>query len=1505
MNPAPTRRSLLVNRRRSVAVLVIGAGLLAMVAGAGGAYGSSVASAAFSGGAGTLSIGGTQYAKQGGALTLTVTTSADTECVDVTGAFTGHQQSASPKSSWSFSFTAPAGDGVQTVTASASPRFNSQGVCNGSSQNPGSASYVLDNTGPAVTGALSPTPNGAGWNKSNVSIVWSATDNGSGVGSAPTPANDSVSANTSGTTKTATATDRLGNTGTGSVVVKLDKVAPTITGGRSPAANSNGWNNTNVTTTFSCSDALSGVKSCPTATTLTANGAGQSVSGTATDNADNTASATVGPINIDKVAPTLSGAPTTSPNAAGWYNAPVTIHWACADALSGITGSCPGDDTISGEGTGLSATETVTDNAGNQTTASSSPTVKIDMTPPNTDAVAPTGWNNTDVTVALNAHDALSGVAATDYTINGGPVQTYDPTAKITFSAEGVYTLEWWSVDNAGNTERHHTVSVNIDKTPPTIGHVLLPVTNTNGWENADTTVRFQCTDALSGIASCTADQVVTTEGKDQLVTGTAVDNAGNQATDPALVSIDKTPPSITAAVDRQANAHGWYNQDVTVTFSCADALSGIDHCPSQAVLGEGANQTVHGTAVDAAGNQASDGVSGISVDETPPTIAGEPTSTPNANGWYRDDVTFNWTCSDALSGLAGPCPDSSIVTGEGASLSVSESIPDQAGNTASATIDHIRIDRTPPTTTASVPDPLASGWYAGPVDVTLSASDALSGVAATYYRVDGGDRQTVGPDGKLTVSGGGTHTVTFWSEDQAGNVEDATIPGHSITISIDNIPPTITPNRVPAANSFGWNNTAVTVSFACADAESGIALCSDPVTLANDGAGQAVVGQAQDNAGNTATATADGINIDQMPPSLVGQVAQNANPTTDPAGNKWFNGDVNVHWTATDGLSGVDPATLPADTTVTGEGRDLGAGPVSVSDEAGNSTSATYPQANQPAINIDRHGPIITGAPTTLPNAAGWYTSDVVVGFACSDPTLLDGSNGSGVATCPSNKVITGQGTNLSVTSGPASDYAGNTTPGINVGGINIDGAPPQTTASIQCTSKNGYCTGTSATVLLSAQDTLSGVKAIHYSINGGPYQVATGSDLTPDPATDATTIAISVPLSGTGNATVAFYGVDNADNREPANTIGLQYDNIAPMVWHTLDPLANAAGWSNSDTTVHFLAQDDTGGSGVDPSTITPDVTITTEGAGQRVVGQASDYAGNTGYDRVSVSLDKTPPDVAAAITSGPKGSNGWYIGPVTVHFTCSDGLSGIVVCPDDAVLATNGVNQSAAGRAIDVAGNSSTASIGGISIDQEPPTITGVNVANGLYTLGSAPKPSCTASDSYSGVASCTVHVSGGLANGVGTFSYTATATDNAGNTTTQTGTYRVIYNVPMGQAFFLQPINDTAHMQTLNTSIFKGGSTIAAKFQLKDTAGNIVQANSLPTWELPVQGSPITAAVNEAAYTSGGDTTGTYRWDSTSQQYIYNWSTSSFKTGYYYRIGVKLDDGQTYYVNIGLR
>ena len=1528
-----------------LAVIASGAVVAAML-GAMPAFASSVTSATFTGGTGTVSSGGTLYAKQGGALTLTVITSSDTRCVDVAGAFTAHDQSGTAKTSWTFTTTAGAGDGAKGVTVSASPNVNPQGKCTGQT-NSLQASFTLDNTGPVLTAARAPAANAAGWNRADVGITWSATDAGSGIGTGPTPAADSVNSNTAGVTKNATASDRLGNSGTGAVVVKLDKTNPTVTGSAAPAANAAGWNNSDVTVSLVCADALSGIKSCTGGGTvvLSTEGANQSVSGTAVDNADNSASAGVSGISIDKTAPTLTGTPTTSPNGNGWYAGDVAIGWSGVDALSGIDPSTqPADGLITGEGSALTTSASIADKAGNTTTASSVP-VSVDRTAPVTGVSGSSNsWTNDSVTVVLSPSDNLSGVASTSYAVDGGAVQS---GTSVTLSSEGDHSISFFSTDEAGNVEAAQTAHVKIDKTAPSIGHSFTPLTYSDGaWSNQDVTVTFACADAGSGVASCTAPVTKSSEGLSQQVTGTATDNAGNSASDTAVVSIDKTAPTISASADRAANGAGWYRDDVTVSFSANDALSGLASTSPAQVVGEGANQSATGTATDAAGNSASAGVSGINVDTTAPVL-----TAVFSPGWHTDDVTVIWSCTDAMSGVAtGPVDDT--VTGEGGNLSSSATCTDVAGNTASTTVDGIQIDRTAPTTTATVPDPLASGWYADGVQVTLTGHDMLSGVAATQYSVDGGAAQLYA--GAFSFSQKGTHTIAFWSTDVAGNSEDTTV--NSITLKIDDAPPVTTvinpispasgwfvtsgipvafdaddaesgiaatyyeidggeaqtygvpftvelatgshtitywsvdlagnaeakqttivnvddvaPSIVgvasPTANGFGWNNTDVNVAFTCTDAESGVAGCGPDGTVSAEGENQQVQGDTQDVAGNANSTTVDHINIDKTAPTLVGAAIPDAN------GAGWYNGDVAIEWTGNDALSGIDLSTQPADSTISGEGTDLRAS-ASIFDKAGNKKTASMS-----GINIDRTAPHLEGGPTTAPNAAGWYRDQVVLDFTCTDAL-------SGVASCPTSEVIAGDGADQAVTSDPASDKAGNLSAGKTVGGINIDGSAPSTTANNQCTTTNGWCTGPSANVVLTATDQagLSGVKEIHYRIDGGAEQVAAGAAKT-----------VSVPLDGSGAGTVHYWAVDIAGNTEAPNAVALKWDNIAPMVTHTLSPVPNANDWNKSDVTVTFGAKDDDLGSGV--ADVTAPVTVSAETDGQVLVGSATDTAGNVGTDVVTVKLDKTAPTISGAVVSGTQGTNGWYVGPVTVHFTCADDRSGVATCPDDVILTSNGAN-SASGTVTDKAGNTAVTAVSGINIDTEGPTITVVNVAGGLYLLGAVPEASCAASDGFSGLAGpCVVTISGGTANGVGTFTYTARATDEAGNTGTTTGSYRVIYRFDG----FLQPINDTAHQVGTSTSVFKGGSTIPVKFQLKDASGTLVQANVAPVWLTPAKGASMSLPVDESLYAVAADSGSTYRVEGF--QYRYNWKTPS--GGHYYRIGVTLDDGQTYYVNIGLR
>src|SRR5271157_3359740 len=111
---------------------------------------------------------------------------------------------------------------------------------------------------------------------------------------------------------------------------------------------------------------------------------------------------------------------------------------------------------------------------------------------------------------------------------------------------------------------------------PPTIMAIARPTPNAAGWNNTDVTVSFVCSSTTSGIASCPQPILVQTEGRNQVITGTVRDVAGNTASASVTLNIDKTAPTITAIANPSPNAAGWNNTDVTVSFVCSDTMSAI-----------------------------------------------------------------------------------------------------------------------------------------------------------------------------------------------------------------------------------------------------------------------------------------------------------------------------------------------------------------------------------------------------------------------------------------------------------------------------------------------------------------------------------------------------------------------------------------------------------------------------------------------------------------------------------------------------------------------------------------------------------------------------------------------------------------------------------------------------------------------------------------------------------------------------------------------------------------
>ena len=305
---------------------------------------------------------------------------------------------------------------------------------------------------------------------------------------------------------------------------------------------------------------------------------------------------------------------------------------------------------------------------------------------------------------------------------------------------------------------------------------------------------------------------------------------------------------------------------------------------------------------VDTGGTVATEGAGTVEVDTTKPVITGSRAPLPNSLGWNNTDVTVSFSCADTgsvQSGIETNTVAGKTVTTEGKDQSVTNTgeCIDMAGNVADpVTVSNINIDKTPPVVTITLPK---NGKYGlnESVTATWSATDDLSGVE------DSKAKKTI----KIDTKSKGKKKITLpWGlvKDEAGNSSEEVTISYEV-IESDTTKPVITGSRAPLPNSFGWNNTDVTVSFSCADTgpvQSGIEINTVAgETVTTEGKNQSVTntGVCTDAAGNTADpVTVSNINIDKTPPEVT--------ITLPGTGEYALNQSITATWSATDALSGV-----------------------------------------------------------------------------------------------------------------------------------------------------------------------------------------------------------------------------------------------------------------------------------------------------------------------------------------------------------------------------------------------------------------------------------------------------------------------------------------------------------------------------------------------------------------------------------------------------------------------
>ncbi len=348
----------------------------------------------------------------------------------------------------------------------------------------------------------------------------------------------------------------------------------------------------------------------------------------------------------------------------------------------------------------------------------------------------------------------------------------------------------------------------------------------------------------LDASPTTTPDAVVDTTASSASFTGLpsgewyfhlrAVDAAGNWSGASHLkVCVDVTPP-VTAD-----DARSLYGGAATITLSPADAHSGValtrwtlDGAPGTgtAVTASGdGTHTLSYASVDAAGNAEATKTVSFVIDTVLPTVDAIASSThPDAVSWYRSmDASFTWTASSGV-GIAGysyelsadpACvPDQAVDTVEPqASVSVPTDGVWYFCVRAKDTLDRwgatqrraVRVDRVPPVTT----DDASALCTATTAVVTLSPSDAHSGVALTRWTLDG----VPGTGTSVFVQGDGLHTLAYASEDFAGNAEAT----KTVQVLIDSTPPTILQLLSPSHpdESVWYRITNVSLAWSAADA--------------------------------------------------------------------------------------------------------------------------------------------------------------------------------------------------------------------------------------------------------------------------------------------------------------------------------------------------------------------------------------------------------------------------------------------------------------------------------------------------------------------------------------------------------------------------------------------------------------------------------------------------------------------------------------------------------------
>jgi Big-like domain-containing protein len=1047
--------------------------------------------------------------------------------------------------------------------------------------------------------------------------------------------------------------------------------------------------------------------------------------------------------------------------------------------------------------------------------------------PATTDDTASLGssWKNTTQTVVLLPSDGSgSGAAATYATSDGSTPTTASPQGTtVTLSADGVYTVEYFSVDRVGNVEAVRTAGtqIRIDKTAPATASLgTLPATIRNGQ-----TLTGSGTDALSGVDSitylycsggaCTPSTAIgaSSTGPSYAVTWAAMpadgtyqvvarvrDVAGNtRDSAKQTVTIDNTAPNTT--VTGPANptnatdaAFGFASTEAGSTFECSLDGGAFVSCSAPKTYSglTAGSHTFEVRATDPVGNVDSTPASFTwTIDLTPPdtTISSGPAS-PTAG----TTATFAFASSEGgstfqcrLDGtVATACASPKTYSGlaEGAHT-FTVAAADAAGN----------VDPTPAsyawTVDVSAPETTITSGPAAPTSQTgatfaFSASEAGSSFEC---QLDGAGFAACSSGISFTALAAGGHVFQARAIDTAGNTDptpatwawtiDTTAPETTITSG-----PADPTNATGASFSFASGEAGST--FACRIDGGSFAPCSAPVSYSGLAAGTHTFEvAATDLAGNTdPTPASSSWRIDTAAPETT-ITAEPSDPTSLTGASFAFTSD-EAGSTFECSLDGAPWAACTSPKTYAGLAEGSHAFSVRAVDPAGNADPT--PATRSWTVDLTAPDTTITGHPadpTSSTTASFSFASEAGATFECR----LDGG---AFAQCSSPASYPGLAFGSHTFAVRATDAAGNADATPATFTWTVDTTPPETTIS---SGPSGATSLTSAGFDFAASESGS---TFECSLDGAAFSgcappltftgLAEGAHSFSVRATDAAGNADPTPASRS-------WTVDTTPPAAPAITApadGAEVNVDAVTLSGTSEPSSTVrvleAGVSRGQTTA---AAD---GSWTKTLTGVPD-------GSHAYTATATDAAGNASSESAprTVVIDTTAPNTV--LGTGPAGSTPSSTASFTFSasepgstFECSLDGAAFVACSSP--ITYSGLAEGAhtfSVRAVDGAGNvDATPATRAWTVDRTAPAAPeilspadGALVATSSVTLSGTAEPGAlvevfdggtskgTASANALGAWSKAVS---GLADGA--HSFAATASDAAGNTSPVSATHTVV-------------------------------------------------------------------------------------------------------------------------------